>query len=126
MDDLEVPFGDVTVASPTDETITVTNSGTTDLVIGAITQPAAPFGLLNEACSSQTLAPAANCTLTVRFDPTATGAFADSFDIPSNDPTHAISTINIRGNGTLLLVPKISVTDSVDPATDLAPPTPRL
>jgi hypothetical protein len=131
--DLQVPFGDVTVAAAADETITVTNSGTADLIIGQLTSPAAPFSVLNDTCSNQTLAPAANCGLTVRFAPAAASASADSFDIPSNDPNTAVATVNISGAGTLALVPKISVKDSVAPATDLqvpfgdvavAPPTP--
>jgi hypothetical protein len=114
-----VLFGAIAVGVSVDETVTVTNDGAADLTIGQITQPAAPFSVLNDACSNQTLIPAADCTLTVRFNPAAAGLFADSFGIPSNDPNTAIAIVNVSGTG---VVPEITVTDSVDPIDDLLIP----
>jgi hypothetical protein len=120
-DDQNVSFGDVTVAAQSPvETITVTNSGTADLVInGPVTLPVAPFTVLNNTCTTNlVLAPVEFCTVTVRFDPTAAVPSSDTVVIPSNDPNNATVTVNLNGTGTLALVAKISVTDSVPPADD--------
>jgi len=123
--DLQIPFGDLTEMTSSDQTVTVTNDGDSDLVISqiAVTNPlAAPFSILNDTCSNQTVAPAANCTLTVRFSPPSPGASADSFDIPSNDGDENPVTISVSGTGISALAPEITVTDSVDPAADLQVP----
>ena len=110
--DLQVPFGTVTVGLLSDETVTITNDGTVDLVIGAIASVdtlAAPFSKLTDNCSNQTIAPSGNCTLTVRFSPTAAVASTDSFDIPSNDPDENPVTVSVSGTGSAAPAPGISV-----------------
>ena len=101
--DLQIPFGNVTEGSSSNQTVTVTNDGNADdLVIGYIAQNnpmSAPFSILNDYCSGQILSPSSNCTLTVRFSPTATGLFNDSFDIPSNDSDENPVTISVSGTG---------------------------
>ncbi|MBM3496084.1 MAG: choice-of-anchor D domain-containing protein, partial [Armatimonadetes bacterium] len=100
--DLLVAFGNVTETTLRDETITVSNVGNLDLVIGAIagTNPlGAPFSVQADGCSTQTLAPAASCTLVVRYAPSTTGAASDSFNIPSNDPDEASVTVQVTGTG---------------------------
>ncbi len=116
-----VTFGSVTELSVADQTVTVTNEGEGNLEVGNIAQAnplAAPFSIQADACSLQSLAPAATCDLTVRFAPTATGPFSDSFDIPSDDPDENPVTVSLTGTGTALPVPDIAVTDSVAPAAD--------
>lgn len=101
-DDLQVPFGDVTEGTSSDQTVTVTNDGNADLAVGNIAQAdllTAPFSILNDTCSGQTLIPVESCTLTVRFSPTTTGTFNDSFDIPSNDPDEDPVAMNVSGTG---------------------------
>ncbi|MBL3528201.1 MAG: choice-of-anchor D domain-containing protein [gamma proteobacterium endosymbiont of Lamellibrachia anaximandri] len=122
VDDLAIAFGNVTQATTSDETVTITNDGNADLTIGnigALDVLVAPFSILNDTCSTQILAPAASCTLTIRFEPTVVGALGDSFDIPSDDADEATVTVNLTGTGTVALVPDITVTDSVAPADDL-------
>jgi hypothetical protein len=100
--DLQVPFGSVAVGSTADATVTVTNTGTIGLVIGTVAGAnplAAPFSITGNACSSQTIAPNANCTITVRFAPTDNSSAVDSFDIPSNDPGTPVITIVVSGAG---------------------------
>ena len=118
-DDLQVPFGDVTELSSSEAIVTVTNDGTAYLVVGNIDTPVPPFSIVNDNCSAQTIAPGESRTFTVRFEPTATGEFEDSFDIPSNDPDENPVTVAVNGTGTAAPVPDITVTDSVDPADDL-------
>ena len=98
--DQQVPFGGVLVGASADATITVTNNGTADLVIGTIASAnplAAPFSILNDTCSGKTIAPAATCTLTVRFAPTASATASGTFDIPSNGCRHV--TVSVNGTG---------------------------
>ncbi|VAW74526.1 hypothetical protein MNBD_GAMMA15-2087 [hydrothermal vent metagenome] len=121
--DLQVPFGDITeLTTAADQTVTVSNDGNADLILGNIAVAnalAAPFSILNDTCSAQTLAPAANCSLTVRFSPGSIGNFSDSFDIPSDDPDENPVTVSISGNGVGVPVPDITVTDTLAPANDL-------
>ena len=121
-DDLQVAFGSITQNSTSDQTVTITNTGTASLVIGTVASAnplAAPFTITADNCSGQTIAPAATCTLTVRFAPSAPGSFTESFNIQSNDPDTSFVTISISGTGTSSSVPDIAVTDSVSPADDL-------
>ncbi|KAF0218337.1 MAG: polymorphic outer membrane [Geobacteraceae bacterium] len=100
--DNAVPFGTVLVSGSADATITVTNTGTANLVIGTIasTDPlAAPFSITGNTCSGASLAPAATCTLTVRFAPTASAAASDTFDIPSNVTGTPTVTVSVSGTG---------------------------
>jgi hypothetical protein len=100
--DLQVPYGSIAQGNTSDQTITVTNSGNANLVIGTIASVnplAAPFSITVNNCSGQTIAPAGSCTLTVRFAPAGTGSFTDSFDIPSNDPDTSSVTLTLSGTG---------------------------
>ena len=124
-DDLQVPFGVVSVNFTLDQTVTVTNNGTANLVIGAIASAnplAAPFSIPTDNCSGQTIAPSGSCTLTVRFAPTAAVTSNDSFDIPSNDPDENPVTVSISGTGVVSTVPDITVTDNAGSTTDLQVP----
>jgi len=98
-DDLQVPFGDVTELSSSEAIVTVTNDGTAYLVVGNIDTPVPPFSIVNDNCSAQTIAPGESRTFTVRFEPTATGEFEDSFDIPSNDPDENPVIVSVGGTG---------------------------
>ena len=98
--DHAINFGNITVLTLADQTVTVTNKGIADLTIGDIATAnalTAPFTIEVDNCSAQVLTPAANCDLTVRFSPPTTGDFSDSFDIPSDDLDEATVTINLSG-----------------------------
>jgi hypothetical protein len=121
--DGSIPFGSAAVGSQVDQTITIANDGNADLVLGtlgALNPLLAPYSLVSDTCSGQTVAPATSCTVGVRFEPTAAGATSDSFDIPSNDVADPTITINVSGTGTSLATPNISVTDDSLPADDRA------
>jgi hypothetical protein len=120
-DDHSVPFGNVTVGTTAEQTVTVSNTGNATMTVGTITPPAAPFSLPADNCSGQTVAPAADCTITVRFSPTAATASSDSFDITS-DGSPSLVTVQLSGTGVAAAVPDISVTDSVAPADDHSVP----
>ena len=100
--DLQMPFVDITEGDLSDQTVTVSNAGNAELIIGdiALANPlASPFSIINDNCSGQTVAPTATCTTTVRFSPTASGAFNDDFDIPSSDSNKKTITVTVSGTG---------------------------
>jgi MYXO-CTERM domain-containing protein len=101
---LSVTFGDVaTGTSSTTRTVTLTNSGTTNLVPSSITLTganAAEFSLSTTCNSGGTVAPGASCDVSAAFRPTATGARNASVTVASNAPgAAATQTIALSGNG---------------------------
>jgi hypothetical protein len=115
-----VPFGTVTQGGQADQTVTVTNNGTAALLIGQIAMDDAllpPFSVQADTCSNQTLASSEPCTFGVRFEPTATGPFDDTFDIPSND-ADTPTVVTVTGTGAATAVPDIRITDPTAPDDD--------
>ncbi len=102
-------FGTVIVGGQADKTIQVRNDGTGNLNIGNLTSPSAPFSIVNDDCSNQSLAPSGTCTITARFSPPSEGNFNSSFQIPSNDPDENPFTVNLSGTGVTAPQPDISV-----------------
>jgi hypothetical protein len=100
--DNEVRFGNVVRHKNADQVVTATNIGRARLVIGPVggADPlAAPFGIASDNCSGRTIAPAASCSIAVRFSPVAIGLFSDRFDVPSNDPDTPTVSIDVSGAG---------------------------
>lgn len=96
LDISDIYYGDVEVGENKDETITLYNTGTADLIIGQIAfanSLAAPFWITADTCSNQTLPPGGSCIITIRFSPLDDGNYSDSFDIPTNadPPTVTVS-----------------------------------
>ena len=79
------------------QTITITNKGLANLVIGSITPPAGAFGLSNDNCSSVTLGLMETCTMDVDYAPVAAGLSNSSLEIPSNGEGAAIVTVPLSG-----------------------------
>jgi len=109
-------FGDVMIGYSSDQTVTVSNEGSEDLTIGTIASAdslAEPFALVTDGCSGQTISLGGNCTITLRFSPTSEGVFADTFDIPSDDPDEDPLVVNVSGTGitTALVAETFSETD---------------
>ncbi len=85
-----IDFGARPAGSLTTATVTVTNTGSGDLVISAFTDPGAPFAITGGSCTAlpATIPPAASCQVIVRFTSGGTtGSFTSSFDIVSNAPS---------------------------------------
>jgi CSLREA domain-containing protein len=98
--DLLMPFGGVTIGLTSDATVTVTNTGTADLIIGTIAAIASPFSITSDTCSGKTIAASATCALTVHFAPTANSAASASLSIPTPNIISAPSvTIALSGSG---------------------------
>ncbi len=99
--DLQIPFGTISVDSSATQTVTVSNTGTANLTLGTVGSAdplAAPFSVKSDTCSSQSIAPAASCTISIGFAPTEAGTFSDSFSIPSNDSARQTVTIQVGGS----------------------------
>ncbi len=93
--------GTVTVGnSSTQQTITVSNSGSSDLVVSDIWSPVG-FTVSLGSCPklNPTLAPAESCTVVITFTPEYSGARSDQVSISSNDPANPTSFINVTGTG---------------------------
>ncbi len=104
VDDHQVAFGELAVGGTSDQTVTVTNNGNVPLDLKTVAFSdflAAPFRTLNDNCSGTNLLPAGECTLTVRFEPTAVGPFNDTFDIPLNAPGQSLVTVSVIGTGVI-------------------------
>ncbi|MGH2829098.1 MAG: choice-of-anchor D domain-containing protein, partial [Actinomycetota bacterium] len=83
-----IAFGNVELGTTSpSQAVTVTNTGGSNLVIGAVAVTgthAGAFGLGANSCSSATIAPNGSCTIEVAFRPGTTGAHTASLSIPSN------------------------------------------
>lgn len=97
-----LPFGNQAVASMSAaRTISVSNSGTTPLIIGTIAMTGANgFDFIVNNYCGPSLAVGANCTVSVTFAPTTTGARNASLmftDSAANSP----QTVTFTGTGTV-------------------------
>lgn len=95
----EVSFGGAIIGKMLSSIVTVTNTGTTDLVVGKITQPSEPFQVITDNCSNKILAAAAACTITIQFSPAHTGSFYENIDIPSSDENYPVVSVFLSGAG---------------------------
>jgi sugar lactone lactonase YvrE len=84
------------------QTVTVKNTGTTAITMGAITlTDATDYALSANTCpaSGKTLAGGASCTLSVTFGPTTTGSKRGAIVINDNDPSSP-QLAGLSGTGT--------------------------
>jgi hypothetical protein len=96
-------FGSVDVGDSSFTNLTVTNSGSADLIIGQLTLSGADtldFNTRNDNCTGATLAPSRNCTVQIIFSPRYTGSRSATLSISSNDPDTPIQTVSLSGSGT--------------------------
>ncbi len=98
----QVVFGRIFSGTFLNRSVIISNSGTANLTLGNIAQAdplSIPFSILTDECSGKTIASFANCTLTLRFEPTAAGDYNDTFDIPSDNPDASTLVISVSGTG---------------------------
>ena len=98
-----VDFGVVGINDiPPAQTVTVTNVGGADAMLGAIVKTGdAEFTTANDTCSNTTLAAnGGNCTIDVIFDPTAQQAYSGTLTVNDNgSPAQALGAVNLTGTG---------------------------
>ena len=107
-------FGSVTVGETSaPQTFTVSNTGTADLNIYAVTKTG-DFTITADSCSSATVTAGSNCTVTVLFAPASEGFLTGTISIPSDDPDTPTMDVALSGTGVAATVPlpNISVTPS--------------
>lgn len=93
----QLTFADGLVGAVYRQSITVTNKGLADLVIGSIVPPIGAFSLSSDSCSSATLASLATCTLEVTYAPLAAESSSSSLSIPSNSEGEAVVNVPLSG-----------------------------
>jgi hypothetical protein len=95
-------FGSVDVGNSSFTNLTVTNSGSADLIIGQLTLSGADtldFNTRNDNCTGATVAPSQNCTVQIVFSPRSTGSRSATLSISSNDPDTPTQTVFLSGSG---------------------------
>jgi hypothetical protein len=92
-------FGNVPVGSTSTQTLTLTSSGTAPVTINSAVLQGTGFSD-SGATFPVTLNPNQAVTLTVQFDPTATGAASGTLTISSNSATGGTTQVTLGGTGT--------------------------
>ncbi len=94
-------FGSINIGNTsTLQTFTISNTGGTDLTLGAISltgADASEFNFLNDNCSAQIIPPSGTCTIDAVFTPTSEGAKSANLSIPSDDPDTPTLDVPLSG-----------------------------
>ena len=111
-------FGEVTVGTSRDLTLTISNNGNAVLTLGDTLSISATFGSnVSSTGGSKTIQPNGSTTMSVRFTPSAVGALSGTLTINA-DHTSGTNTIAISGTGTAAPTPPITLVGAVlDSAT---------
>lgn len=91
-----VDFGLVLRNVTSTRTVTLTNTGALPLAVTSIAVPAGPFSQTNTCGTS--VAPQANCAITVRFRPTVAGNQTATLTVTDSAP-NSPHTVALKGNG---------------------------
>ncbi len=99
-----IAFGNVPVGTiSATQTVTITNTGTTPLALANISDtPENVFAVLSGDCPTSLVpAPAAgsSCTVSINFEPSATGLVTGTLDIVTSDPKNGTAAITLTGTG---------------------------
>ncbi len=131
-DDLQMPFGDVTVGtSSTVETASISNAGNADLNVSGIQLTGADAleytldltgGTNPCGVTTPTITPSKNCTVTITFSPASTGIKTANLEITSDDSDEGTVNVVLSGTGIAATAPEIDVTDTLAPDSDLVMP----
>jgi len=105
-------LGNVILGDSSTVTVTISNTGNSDLEIGQLSLGGTDFLVSNDTCSNTTVAASSDCTVTITFTPATEGVKTTKLSIPSNDADIAVTKVSLTGKGLtdLVLVPEIAVT----------------
>ena len=95
-----VDFALVKIGTTVSETITLTNTGTANLVLDTLAlggTDVLDFALSQDDCSTQVLLPAMSCSVTTTFVPATPGSKNATLTIPSNDTSTPILVSALSG-----------------------------
>jgi len=93
---MTVSFGNVTVGTPTAQLVTLTDVGTANVRISAVSATGSGFSA--SGGSNVTLTPDQQVTVSVNFDPTAPGGVQGKLSITSN-ATNSMLQVGLSGTG---------------------------
>jgi len=96
-------FGSVPVGDSSFTNLTISNSGSANLIIRQITLSGADtldFNTRDDNCTGATLPSSQNCTVQVVFSPRSTGSKSATLLLSSNDPDTPTQTVSLSGSGT--------------------------
>ncbi|HMD97173.1 MAG TPA: choice-of-anchor D domain-containing protein [Terriglobia bacterium] len=94
------------ITSGAAQSVTVTDTGTTNLTISTVTiggSNAGDFATSADTCTGATLTPNATCTVSVTFTPTATGSRSAALNFTDN-ASNSPQTVALSGTGTAPVV----------------------
>jgi subtilisin family serine protease len=118
--DDHLDFGSVTPGTVKELAFVLKNSGGAALLISNISSSTTALTLVANNCPS-TLLPDAQCTLTVRFAPTAFTTSAGQISVASNEPLRPQRTLTLTGIGNTL-PPPAQLLAPADNASNVASP----
>ena len=120
-DDGQADFGSVPVGGSSEMTITLKNVGGGQIAVSGLDQSglSAPFSLVKDGCSGQSLGPGGSCAIQLGFAPTAHQSYTGSFAVRSDAPGQTTTTITLKGAGNKP-PSAASLVDPPDKATNLA------
>jgi hypothetical protein len=96
--DKSLPFGSAALNATLSGTVTVTNQGTTPVIVALGNDIlVAPFAMTNAVNCAVTLAAGASCTIGITFTPNSTGASTDTFTLKFDGVEQA--PISVSGSG---------------------------
>jgi hypothetical protein len=94
-------FGKVNIGAspPLKKTITVKNTGISDLVISSVTLVSNPSNEFTHSTTCATLSKGETCTIEVTFAPTSSIPRTAQVEIQSNDPDKSPLYLKLKGEG---------------------------
>ncbi len=103
-------FGSIAVNTPTTQSLVLTSTGTTPVIVNSATITGAGFTLIGGSFPV-TINPNQTLTLQLQFDPTTAGALTGQITIKSNSTTGNSAVVGLSGTG-------VGVAHEVDPQLD--------
>ncbi len=104
-----VAFGNILVGNNINQTITVSNKGSADLIISSVSTPSAPFSKTNDTCSGATIPANGSCTSNIVFSPSTVNVYSGNISIISNDNDESTYQLNLWGAGVDYIMDGVSV-----------------
>jgi hypothetical protein len=101
-------FGDVMVDAATTQSLTLTSTGTSPVMVNSAAISGAGFSILDGHWPT-TLNPTESMTVRVQFDPTTTGSANGYITIHSNSSSGSISSVALRGTATAAPSPQLTL-----------------
>jgi hypothetical protein len=111
----ELAFGNVQAGLTATQTVTISNTGNSDLGINGISIGGTDSTVFTQTNSCTTIAPSASCDVDVTFAPSTEGTRNATLTIQSTDAETPSVDVGLTGRGVLAPVPEIGVNpESID------------